>query len=85
VAKLFANRTEKPGRPRELLRKGRSPFSAKSVWLAAGLFIGGTAAALSGPAEGTIGPWFQGLSAPVMALAGSYLAGFSSVGVHGAR
>jgi uncharacterized membrane protein (Fun14 family) len=76
VAKSFANRTEKPARPGELLRKRRSPFSAKSVWLATGLFIGGTAAALSGPAEGTIGPWFQGLSTSVMTLAGSYLAGF---------
>jgi uncharacterized membrane protein (Fun14 family) len=76
VAKLFANRTEKPARPRELLRKGRSPFSAKSVWLAAGLFIGGAGATMSGPAEGTIASWFHSLSASVMTLAGSYLAGF---------
>lgn len=76
MVKLFANRTEKPMRPQELLRKGRSPFSARSVWLATGLFIGGAGAALSGPTEGTIGPWFQGLSTSVMPLAGSYLAGF---------
>lgn len=76
MAKLFANKTEKPARPGERLRKGRSPFSAKSVWLAAGLFIGSAGATLSGPAEGTIASWFQGLAATVMTLAGSYLAGF---------
>jgi uncharacterized membrane protein (Fun14 family) len=76
VAKLFESRTEKPARPGELLRKGRSPFSAKSVWLAAGLFIGSAGAMLSGPATGTIASWFHSLSASVMPLAGSYLAGF---------
>ncbi|MGD9056108.1 MAG: hypothetical protein PVF38_08205 [Desulfobacterales bacterium] len=76
MAKLFESRTEKPARPGELLRKGRSPFSAKSVWLAAGLFIGSAGAMLSGPATGTIASWFHSLSASVMPLAGSYLAGF---------
>jgi uncharacterized membrane protein (Fun14 family) len=59
-----------------MLSKGRSPFSAKSVWLAAGLFIGSAGAMLSGPATGTIASWFHSLSASVMPLAGSYLAGF---------
>jgi uncharacterized membrane protein (Fun14 family) len=76
VVRLFANRIEKPARPGELLRKGRSPFSARSVWLAAGLFIGGAGAMLSGPTTGTIASWFHSLSASVMPLAGSYLAGF---------
>jgi hypothetical protein len=68
-----------------LLRKGRSPFSAKSVWLAAGLFIDTTGVTLSVPGEGTIASWFHSLSASVMTLAGSYLGGFLSVGVQGAR
>ena len=76
MAKSFANRTEKPARPGELLRKRRSPFSAKSVWLAAGLFIGSAGAMLSGPATGTIASWFHSLSASVMPPAGSYLTGF---------
>lgn len=76
MVKLFTNRPEKPARPRELLRKGRSPFSAKSVWLAIGLFIGTAGVTLSGPGEGTIASWFHSLSASVMPLAGSYLVGF---------
>ena len=62
--------------PKELLRKGRSPLSAKSVWLAISLFIGGGGAMVSGPSSSTLASWFQGQAPAVMTIAGSYLGGF---------
>ena len=67
---------ERPERPREVLCRIRSPFSAKSVWLASGLFLGAGGTLLAGPAEGTIASWAQGLAPNVMTIAGSYLGGF---------
>jgi uncharacterized membrane protein (Fun14 family) len=66
-----------PGlRPKELLRKGRSPLSAKSVWLATGLLIGGGSTMASGPSNSTLASWLQGQAPAVMTISGSYLAGF---------
>lgn len=75
--KRFRNTPDnQPAHSQELLRKGRSPFSAKSVWFAGGLFLGAAGTMLAGPAEGAIDSWIKGLAPKVMALAGSYLAGF---------
>jgi uncharacterized membrane protein (Fun14 family) len=73
--KRIRNTSEKPVRPKELLRKGRSPLSAKSVWLATGLLIGGSTMA-SGPSNSTLASWLQGQAPAVMTISGSYLAGF---------
>jgi len=63
-------------RPKELLRKGRSPLSAKSVWLATGLLIGGGSTMASGPSNSTLASWLQSQAPAVMTISGSYLAGF---------
>ena len=67
---------EAPDQLRQGLRRGRSPFTAKSVWLAAGLCIGAGSTMASGPAEGAIASWFQGQAPSVMTVAGSYIGGF---------
>ena len=67
MIKRFKNKSEKPVRPKELLRKGRSPFSAKSVWAAISLLVGG---------GGAMAAWLQGQVPAVMTIAGSYLGGF---------
>ena len=74
--KRFRKTSEKKVPPKEILRKVPSPFSAKSVWFASGLFLGAGGTILSGPAEGAIASWVQGLAPSVMTLSGSYLGGF---------
>ena len=76
MIKRIRNTSEKPLRPKELLRKGRSPLSAKSVWLATGLFIGGGSTLVSGPSNSSLASWLQGQAPAVMTISGSYLAGF---------
>ncbi len=76
MIKRIRNTSEKPVRPKELLRKGRSPLSAKSVWLATGLLIGGGSTMTSGPSNSTLASWLQGQAPTVMTISGSYLAGF---------
>ncbi len=62
--------------PKELLRKGRSPLSAKSVWLAISLFIGGGGAMVSGPADSKLASMLQVQAPSLMTVAESYLDGF---------
>jgi uncharacterized membrane protein (Fun14 family) len=76
VIKRFKNKSEKPARPREMLRKGRSPFSAKSVWAAISLLVGGGGAMAAGPPDNALAAWLQGQAPAVMTIAGSYLGGF---------
>jgi uncharacterized membrane protein (Fun14 family) len=76
LIKRIRNISEKPASPKKLLRKGRSPLSAKSVWLATGLFIGGGSTMASGPSNSTLASWLQGQAPAVMTISGSYLAGF---------
>ena len=76
MIKRIRNTSEKPLRPKELLHKGRSPLSAKSVWLATGLFIGGGSTLVSGPSNSSLASWLQGQAPAVMTISGSYLAGF---------
>ena len=76
MIKRIKNTSEKPLRSKELLRKGRSPLSAKSVWLATGLFIGGGSTLVSGPSNSSLALWLQGQAPAVMTISGSYLAGF---------
>lgn len=76
MIKRIRNTSEKPVRPKELLRKGRSPLSAKSVWLATGLLIGGGSTMASGPSNSTLASWLQSQAPAVMTISGSYLAGF---------
>jgi len=76
LIKRIRNTSEKPVRPKELLRKGRSPLSAKSVWLATGLLIGGGSTMASGPSNSTLASWLQSQAPAVMTISGSYLAGF---------
>jgi len=65
-----------PGRSREALRGGRSPFTAKSVLLGMGLFIGSGMFWMSDPAKGSVTSWLQGFAPATMTIAGSYLGGF---------
>lgn len=69
-------RSDAPVRPKTTLKKGRSPFSAKSVWGAAGLGLAAAAAMASGPPDNAITAWLHGQAPVVMRVAVSYLAGF---------
>ena len=76
LIKRIRNTSEKAVRPKKLLRKGRSPLSAKSVWLAVALLVASTTL-VSGPTKsGTLASWLQGQAPAVMTVASSYLAGF---------
>lgn len=57
-------------------RDGRSPFSAKSVLLAGGLFVGALGVSTTGSGKGADPSWLQSLAPGTMTVTGSYLAGF---------
>ena len=57
-------------------REGRSPFSAKSVLFAGGLFIGALGYSTSGSGNGADASWLQSLAPGTLAVTGSYLGGF---------
>ena len=57
-------------------REGRSPFSAKSVLLAGGIFIGAFGIMTTGSGKGAVASWLQSMAPGTMAVAGSYLGGF---------
>jgi len=57
-------------------REGRSPFSAKSVLLAGGLFIGALGYSTIGSAKGADASWLQSLAPGALVVTGSYLGGF---------
>jgi uncharacterized membrane protein (Fun14 family) len=58
------------------LRGGRSPFTAKSVLSAIGLFIASAIAWLSDPAKGSVLSVLQPHAPAIMSAAGSYLGGY---------
>jgi uncharacterized membrane protein (Fun14 family) len=78
LIKRIRNISEKPVRPKELLRKdkGRSPLSAKSVWLAVVLLVGSTTMVSGQPKSGALASWLQSHAPAVMTVTSSYLAGF---------
>jgi uncharacterized membrane protein (Fun14 family) len=76
MIKQIKNTSEKTARPKERFGKGRSPLSAKSVWLAAALLIGSGGAMVSGPADSKLASLLQSQAPVVMTVAGSYLGGF---------
>jgi uncharacterized membrane protein (Fun14 family) len=57
-------------------RGGRSPLTAKSVLLAAGLFIGALGYWITGADKTTAASWLQAAAPGTMAVTGSYLGGF---------
>jgi uncharacterized membrane protein (Fun14 family) len=66
-------------------REGRSPFSAKSVLLAGGLFVGALGYSTEASGEGPDPSWLHSVAPGTMALTGSYLAGlFVGWGARGA-
>ena len=62
-------------RPKKLLRKRRSPLSAKSVWLAVALLVGSTTMVSGQPKSGALASWLQSHAPAVMTVTSSYLAG----------
>jgi uncharacterized membrane protein (Fun14 family) len=56
--------------------EGRSPFSAKSVWLAGGLFIGALGYSRVGSETGADASWLHSLAPGTLTVTGSYLSGF---------
>ena len=54
----------------------RSPFTAKSVLLAAALFIGSLGYWITGAEKATEASWLQAVAPDTMAVTGSYLGGF---------
>ena len=76
MGKRFVQSGEKIPRLRGRRSDGRSPFTAKSVWLAGGLFIGALGYSVLGPEKGAGASWLQSLSPGTLTVTGSYLAGF---------
>jgi uncharacterized membrane protein (Fun14 family) len=74
------NLPEKDNRPLErakaLRSKGRSPFGARSVWVAGALFLGALASWVTGAGKGPEPSWLQTAAPGTMAVTGSYLGGF---------
>lgn len=68
VGKIVQSRGER--------REGRSPFSAKSVLLAGGLFIGALGYSTIGSGKGADASWLQSLAPGTLVVSGSYLGGF---------
>ena len=62
--------------PKGERREGRSPFSAKSVLFAGGLFVGALGYSTVASGEGSDPSWLQSVAPGTMALSGSYLGGF---------
>jgi uncharacterized membrane protein (Fun14 family) len=56
--------------------KRRSPFSAKSVLLAGGAFLGALGVSTVGSGKGADTSWLQSLAPGTLTITGSYLAGF---------
>jgi uncharacterized membrane protein (Fun14 family) len=63
-------------RPKELLRKGCSPLSAKSIWLAVALLVGSGILISEPTKRGALASWLQSHAPAVMTVSSSYLAGF---------
>ena len=76
MIKQIKNTSEKIALTKERFGKGRSPLSAKSVWLAAALLIGSGGTLVSGPADSKLASLLQSQAPAVMTVAGSYLGGF---------
>jgi uncharacterized membrane protein (Fun14 family) len=66
----------KVGRIKKERRNGRSPFSAKSVLLAGGLFLVSIGVWVAGQGKDQAASWLQNIAPGTMAVAGSYLGGF---------
>jgi uncharacterized membrane protein (Fun14 family) len=57
-------------------RGSRSPFTAKSVLLTGGLFIGALGVSTVGSGKGADASWLQSFAPGTLTVTGSYLAGF---------
>ena len=68
VAKIFQSRGKR--------QEGRSPFSAKSVLIVGGLFIGALGVSTIGAEKGADASWLRSLAPGTVVVTGSYLAGF---------
>jgi uncharacterized membrane protein (Fun14 family) len=70
------NRPDRSTAPKKSFRNRGSPWTAKSVWLAAGLFIGAGSAIVSDPAENSTISWFQSNALTIMTMTACFLGGF---------
>ena len=68
LGKIFPSKGEQGER--------RSPFSAKSVLLAGGAFLGALGVSTVGSGKGADASWLQSLAPSILTITGSYLAGF---------
>jgi uncharacterized membrane protein (Fun14 family) len=76
MAKFLIKKSGKVTGPIGERRRGRSPFTAKSVLLAAGLFIGALGYWITGADKNAASTWLQAAAPGTMAVTGSYLGGF---------
>jgi uncharacterized membrane protein (Fun14 family) len=76
MPKRLVQKVKKVSRFKDERNEDRSPFTAKSVLLAGGFFLGALGFSTVGSGKGTDASWLQSLAPGTLTITGSYLAGF---------